>query len=289
MLAVLPRTDCDRQARGYIAVVMAAASRQTASAVPTVPTSPAPAPARLRHRRNARTLTAGQLAAFRQAITAAQTLKDDRGYQAWAGIHGLPLPISCTHNSPLFLPWHRAYLYFFEKSLQDRVPGVTLPWWNWTMRHDEGLPAAYTVARDATASPTRCAARRSSAPAASRAVRRRPAARPARTARRRCRRCRRSTPCSALTDFIDFQSQLEDVHGGVHVWVGGTMASIAHVGVRPDLLGASRDDRPHLAPVAAQAPGQRAARLAAQSRPRAISDDRARHARHGRPRLRLRA
>ena len=25
---------------------------------------------------------------------------------------------------------------------------MTLPWWNWTMRHDEGLPAAYTVARD---------------------------------------------------------------------------------------------------------------------------------------------
>jgi tyrosinase len=30
----------------------------------------------------------------------------------------------------------------------------------------------------------------------------------------------------ALTDFIDFQSQLEDIHNGVHVWVGGTMGSI---------------------------------------------------------------
>ncbi len=97
----------------------------------------------LRHRRNARTLTAGQLASYRKSIAAAQKLDDDRGYQAWAGIHGLPLPTACTHNSPLFLPWHRAYLYFFEKALQDRVPGVTLPWWNWTMRHAEGLPRVY--------------------------------------------------------------------------------------------------------------------------------------------------
>ena len=29
------------------------------------------------------------------------------------------------------------------------------------------------------------------------------------------------------TDFITFQTQLESLHDGVHVWVGGTMASIA--------------------------------------------------------------
>ncbi|MEA2195367.1 MAG: tyrosinase, partial [Solirubrobacteraceae bacterium] len=30
----------------------------------------------------------------------------------------------------------------------------------------------------------------------------------------------------ALTDFMDFQSQVEDIHNGVHVWVGGTMGAI---------------------------------------------------------------
>src|SRR5437762_14033397 len=73
----------------------------------------------LRHRRDARRLTAQQLADLRKAIASAQQIKDDRGYQFWAGIHGLPLPIYCTHNSPLFLAWHRAYLYFFEKASQD--------------------------------------------------------------------------------------------------------------------------------------------------------------------------
>jgi hypothetical protein len=40
-----------------------------------------------------RRLTAGQLADFRKSITAVQAIGDDRGFQHWAGIHGLPLPI----------------------------------------------------------------------------------------------------------------------------------------------------------------------------------------------------
>src|SRR3954447_19280318 len=104
--------------------------------------APTSAPRALRHRRSARRLTAGQLADLRQAFEAAQGISDDRGYQYWAGIHGLPLPISCVHHRELFLPWHRAYLYFFEKALQDQVPGVTLPWWDWT-NHTEGVPGPY--------------------------------------------------------------------------------------------------------------------------------------------------
>jgi tyrosinase len=194
--------------------------------VPTVPASPAPVAARLRHRRNARTLTAGQLADFRLAITRAQAITDDRGYQAWAGIHGLPLPVSCTHNSPLFLPWHRAYLYFFEKTLQDRVPGVTLPWWNWTMRHDEGLPAAYTDARDPggnpnslRSSPIQPSGREPGGPRSTTRAPGQAGAPPLPT-------LEQVNDVLALTDFMDFQSQVEDIHNGVHVWVGGTMGAI---------------------------------------------------------------
>lgn len=187
----------------------------------------APQRARLRHRRNVRTMTPGQLASFRKAITASQELKDDRGYQAWAGIHGLPLPISCTHNSELFLPWHRAYLYVFEKSLQDRVPGVTLPWWNWTMRHGEGLPPAYKQAKshDGTPNPLRGSPIQPSG--------REPGG-PSKTNRTPGAGGAPPLPTLAdvnrvlaLSDFLDFQSQLEDIHNGVHVWVGGTMGSIA--------------------------------------------------------------
>jgi tyrosinase len=46
----------------------------------------------------------------------------------------------------LFLPWHRAYLYTWEMAMRDRVPGVTLPWWDWTLGppRQSGLPAIFT-------------------------------------------------------------------------------------------------------------------------------------------------
>lgn len=180
-------------------------------------------PLALRHRREAGGLTQGQLADVRNSIAAAQGISDDRGYQAWAGIHGLPLPISCTHNSHLFLPWHRAYLYFFEKALQDRVGGVTLPWWDWT--RDQGIPDPYARRRIANRtnplydSPIQRSGRR--------------APREARTFREPGAAVGRLPTASELAaalserDFFTFQSKLEDLHNAVHGWVGGTMGDIS--------------------------------------------------------------
>jgi tyrosinase len=39
----------------------------------------------------------------------------------------------CQHGWERFLPWHRIYLYEFEQVLQDICPGVTLPYWDFTM------------------------------------------------------------------------------------------------------------------------------------------------------------
>ncbi|MDP2710417.1 MAG: tyrosinase family protein [Solirubrobacteraceae bacterium] len=193
----------------------------------TVPPSPPAIPARLRHRRSADALTAGQLAEVRSAIVAAQAIDDDRGYQSWAGVHGLPLPVYCTHNSPLFLPWHRAYLYFFELALQDRVAGVTVPWWDWTAGGSEGLPAAYADEQDADGqpnpllqSPIQPSGRPPGGPSETNRNPGQPGAPPLPTRAQ-------VDAVLELTDFMDFQSQLEDLHNGVHVWVGGTMGGIA--------------------------------------------------------------
>lgn len=47
------------------------------------------------------------------------------------------------HGDRAFLPWHRELLYRFEKDLQSIVPGVRIPYWDWT-RHktsaDTGFP-----------------------------------------------------------------------------------------------------------------------------------------------------
>jgi tyrosinase len=194
-------------------------------------TSPSPtqAPRALRHRRSARRLTAGQLDDLRTAIGAAQGIRDDRGYQHWAGIHGLPLPIYCTHESELFLPWHRAYLYLFEKALQERVGGVTLPWWDWT-NHSEGIPGAYARRRsDGKQNPLFDS----------------PIQPSGRANPRQARTVREPEPPNNLPsldevnavlanrDFLTFQRQLENLHGGVHVWAGGTMANIASAAYDP--------------------------------------------------------
>ena len=86
---------------------------------------------------------ARELADFRRAVNQAMALNDKRGFDYFAGWHGVPLGW-CRHHDVLFLPWHRAYLYWVELALQSQVPGVTLPWWDWSK--DGAIPSAYSSA-----------------------------------------------------------------------------------------------------------------------------------------------
>ncbi|MFJ7422863.1 tyrosinase family protein [Streptomyces uncialis] len=46
-----------------------------------------------------------------------------------------------AHMAPSFLPWHRRFLLEFERALQREVPGVTVPYWDWTKdRSPRALP-----------------------------------------------------------------------------------------------------------------------------------------------------
>lgn len=36
-----------------------------------------------------------------------------------------------AHRGPVFLPWHREFLRRFEVELQKLTPGVTIPYWDW--------------------------------------------------------------------------------------------------------------------------------------------------------------
>lgn len=79
-------------------------------------------------------------------------ISDDRGYNHWAGVYGLPLPIGCrnAHGTAFFLPWHRAYLYRFERAPRDQVPDAMLAWWDWrTPAGRQGeIPDALVERRD---------------------------------------------------------------------------------------------------------------------------------------------
>ena len=152
---------------------------------------------------------------------------DNRSWIYWSEFHGFNR-YECWHHArvgpdlfpyDLFLPWHRAYLVFFENAARDQNPDAVLPWWDWTSdaSHQTGLPAAYTSGGSALES--------GPVPAINGAPERRTVRNPSDPA---------SLPTPedleavlALTDFRDFSDQLQDIHDGIHGWVGGDMGSIA--------------------------------------------------------------
>jgi tyrosinase len=187
----------------------------------------------LRYRRKVQRLKAGQLRLLREAHEAVMGIGDDRGYAHWAGIHGLPLPIGCrnAHGTPLFLPWHRAYLYRIERAMRDQAPNAMLAWWDWRTPQGKGsrLPRAYAEERvDGRPNPL------FSAEVSERALRQgrdRGANVPARTGRAPSVDSPLPTPREiteliAIRDFATFTSVLDSIHGGVHMWIGGHMTQI---------------------------------------------------------------
>lgn len=67
--------------------------------------------------------------AFRELYKLNKWPEDRRSYNNMALIH----QNHCQHGWERFLPWHRIYLYEFEQVLQDLCPGVTMPYWDFTM------------------------------------------------------------------------------------------------------------------------------------------------------------
>jgi tyrosinase len=113
-------------------VVQALATGQAAHPACTGPTNQlADDAGRVKARKNIAFLTPDELSRFRAAIAQMKSLdgfyQDERSFGYWARIHAN----QCQHGWEEFLTWHRAYLYFFEKQLQDIDPTVTLPYWDW--------------------------------------------------------------------------------------------------------------------------------------------------------------
>lgn len=188
-------------------------------------------------RKSVDALSADEVAALREAFTRSQEVSDSRGYGHFASLHGFPEPGYCEHRNQLFLPWHRAYLYFFEQSLQDLVPGVTIPWWDWTTSAD--LPPSYSEARDDEGAPNPLY----DAPVVA-AGGERGQDWPQRTARP-AERTETWLPGGGLptseevehvlaaADYDDLTFRLENVHNAVHVWIGGVMGDQRFAGWDP--------------------------------------------------------
>jgi tyrosinase len=192
----------------------------------------------LRYRRSATRLTAGQRDLLVDGFRQVQGISDDRGYAYHAGIHGLPLPIGCdnAHGTPYFLPWHRAYLYFFERALRDRVPDAMLTWWDWrvTRARPAQIPPLFSDATMggrpnplASAEVSRIALEQGGNQVGARTVRR-PGA-----SRARLPTSTEVADVLKIRDFLSFSDAVEGLHDRVHMWVGGHMGQIPYAAFDP--------------------------------------------------------
>jgi tyrosinase len=193
-------------------------------------------------RNEVRALSGADVASLRLAFALAYEIRDERGHGFFAGLHGLPLPSYCTHNNELFLPWHRAYLYFFERALQDLDPGATLPWWDWTSStsHASGIPVAYRRfaggrpdQNPLASGPVTLTARGLAAfradPNNAGAISSGSRPRTLRDSDTPSELPRQATVQRALRarTYADFWVLLEGIHNSVHLWVGGAMTLIS--------------------------------------------------------------
>lgn len=154
---------------------------------------------------------------------------DNRSWVFWAEYHGFNR-FDCWHHGSvgsqgfpydLFLPWHRAFLLYWERVALAANPGAILPWWDWTSAtsHSVGIPAAFTssAAGDALASGPVPAAMRTNPPRTRRSPRS-PSQLPS---------AQTVESILNLTVFDDFSNQLQDQHDRVHGWCSGDMGVVA--------------------------------------------------------------
>ena len=190
------------------------------------------------HRKNVALLSDEELAAFRRAVDEVKEISkavrsDRRGFFENAGQHGVPY-WRCPHHTPdrLFLPWHRAALYRFEQALQDRVPGVTLPWWDWSTTRE--IPEPFAVA-EVDGEPNTLFKSETLATAADRRDGRPVVEETFRlgTSFNRLPTDDEVNEVLGLTTFLDFSDGLEELHDTVHGLVDGTMGDIAYAAFDP--------------------------------------------------------
>ncbi|RCV27699.1 hypothetical protein SEVIR_5G350400v4 [Setaria viridis] len=128
------------------------------AALPVDFTPPDAASSPLRRRPAAHSVTADYVARLNAGIAAMKALPagDPRSFAAQASVHcaycdgsyspnGFPRVELQVHNSWLFFPFHRCYLYFFERILGSLIgdPSFAIPFWNWDAPDGMRMPAMY--------------------------------------------------------------------------------------------------------------------------------------------------
>lgn len=179
-------------------------------------------------RKSVDALSSSELGGLRDAYARMMRISDNRGYNYWAGIHGVP-QYYCWHHSRsfrdshpynLFLPWHRAFIKYFELALRDQNPQAALAWWDWTA--GRSIPAAFST-DTAEGQPNPLYKAHMSVPSANppldRDTRRFPGEGVPQTVR--LPDAKEISDLYEITHFGEFSRQLEGIHDRIHGWTGG--------------------------------------------------------------------
>jgi polyphenol oxidase len=105
-------------------------------------------------RQSISSLTSTQLAQLRNAFAKLRALPstDDRTWVLQADMHAIYChacnndTVHSVHGSWAFFPWHRAFLYYFERilgSLVGNLNGFRLPYWDW--ENHRSMPSFYRL------------------------------------------------------------------------------------------------------------------------------------------------
>ena len=88
-------------------------------------------------RKNFKSLTNAEKAAYIKGVKA---LKSSGQYDWYVNIHGQTMLHNTAHQSPVFLPWHRQFLWMYEAALAEVLHDqhYALPYWDWAA--DAALP-----------------------------------------------------------------------------------------------------------------------------------------------------
>ncbi|RKP09209.1 hypothetical protein THASP1DRAFT_29006 [Thamnocephalis sphaerospora] len=85
---------------------------------------------RIMERREIRTLSDKERNTYFSAIKQLQSGAAPTVYDSYVSLHWKMA--NSTHGFPEFLPWHRAFILDFERTLQKIDASIVLPYWDWT-------------------------------------------------------------------------------------------------------------------------------------------------------------
>ncbi len=161
---------------------------------------------------------------YRKAVKAMKALPSSNplSWSYQAAIHGTLTGSNtawntCEHHTNEFWPWHRMYLYWFERIIRKMSgdPNFALPYWNWSSATQRQLPAVFRDTTSELYTSQRAAALNNGTGSLPASI---------------------TSYTSAFT-FVPFVSGSSGVesgpHDNIHVTIGGLMSSILTAGQDP--------------------------------------------------------